>query len=134
MTACNKVQETSAYTRIVFNSDSLRVITSSVNKKLETMSILYGNDKAYDSALDSTGTHVPGEIFTFVTWQYHDNPFFYGSTINGELLSIESIHVNEGSAIDYKIDEGNPLPVNGVMLHQEERVKYILEHTPSLLP
>jgi len=134
VSACNTGKETSEYTRIVFNADSLRVISSSVNKKLETMSLLYGNDKAHRAMMDSSSTHMLGEVYKFVTWQYHDNPFFYGSKINGELLSVESIYIRKSGAIDYKIEKGNPQPVNNSKLNQTERIKYILAYKPSPLP
>ncbi|HWV71503.1 MAG TPA: hypothetical protein VN040_07310 [Pseudosphingobacterium sp.] len=132
--ACNTGKETSEYTRIVFNADSLRVISSSVNKKLETMSLLYGNDKAYRAMMDSSSTHMLGEVYKFVTWRYHDNPFFYGSKINGELLSVESIYIRENGAVDYKIEKGSPGPVNNSKLNQTERIRYILAYKPSPLP
>lgn len=134
VSACNTGMDTSEYTRIVFNADSLRVISSSVNKKSETMSLLYGNDKAYQVMMDSSSTHMLGEIYKFVTWQYHDNPFFYGSKINGELLSVESIYIRKNGSVDYKIEKGNPQPVNNNKLTQTERIKYILAYKSSPLP
>lgn len=134
VSACNKSSEKSALTRIVFDAGNLHVISSSVNKKLETMSVLYGNAKAYDAALNATGKHVSGEEYTFVTWKYHENPLWYGSKINGELLSIEGINVHSSDVIDYHLEKGTPMPVNNDLLDQKERISYILEYRPSILP
>jgi len=133
MAACNNGGKTRAYRRIVFNAAGLQVLSSSVNKKLETMSLLYGNSEACQTLIESD---IPdsGGVFKFVTWQYHDNPFFYGSKINGELLSVESIGIQGNGLIDYEIEKGDPLPVNGIKLSRQERIKYILGHKQSQLP
>lgn len=134
-TACNKSNKTDEYRRIVFNADNSRVISSSVNKSLETMSLLYANDSAYRYATGSNDKpNHPTQIYTFVTWQYHDNPYFYGSKINGELLSVESIRIYRDGRIDYTIEQGVAMPVNGNLLNTEERVNYILGHELSSLP
>src|SRR5688500_8844871 len=88
MTACQQAPDDTR-TRIVYDAGDQRVITHSVNKKLETMSILYGNASAYNAALAGDGRHQAGERYTLVTWQYHENPLWYGSKVNGELLSVE---------------------------------------------
>lgn len=135
--ACSKLVEESG-DRIVFHSEGLGVITSSANQALNTMSVLYGNMEAYNAALLANDRHVSDEIFTFVTWKYDENPLWLGSQINGELLSVEKIEVSslpeEGIAINYRVEKGNPLPVNGILLERQERISYILGHRPAVLP
>jgi len=137
MNSCNKSSDHN-FKRIVFDPEGLQVVTSSVNKKLETMSILYGNAEAYSAALSAESTHAAGEKYTFVTWKYDENPLWYGTTINGELLCVERVQVfslDDGKLkIDYQIKLGKPLPVNGEILNQQDRIDYILEHKPSVMP
>ncbi|UYQ91723.1 cytochrome P460 family protein [Chitinophaga horti] len=121
LTAC---KETDTHTRIVFDPGDEQMITSRVNKRQETMSVLYGNPSAFNAALK--GDTLPGANYTLVTWKYHDNPLFYGSTINGELLRVERLEVGT-TAIDYQVEQGTPQA-------RDERVKYILSMQPSMMP
>lgn len=137
LTACSKSKKESG-DRIVFHSDGLGVITSSANQTLKTMSVLYGNEEAYNAALLANGLHVSGEVFRFVTWKYDENPLWLGSQINGELLSVEKIEMtslpDKSTGIDYQIEKGTPTSVNGVELDRQQRISYILGHRPSVLP
>lgn len=137
--ACNQTEDNhSKLSRIIFDAHGQRPISSSVNRNLGTMSILYGNPEAYQSALVSNGEHIAGEEYTYVTWKYGVDPVYDGSDINGELLSVEEIEVASGgdgrTAINYQIKKGEPLPVNGKHLKENERIAYIFEHQPSILP
>lgn len=136
--SCKRVREKKEYTRIVFDSDSLRVVSSAVNKKLETMAVLYGNNVGYKTLIGSGSNHRAGELYKFVTWKYQDNPSFYGSKINGELLSVETISIQPGQGesikINYRVERGKILPVNGVALNKQERISYILAYKPAILP
>lgn len=138
-TACNQTKDNnSKLSRIVFDAHGQQPISSSVNKSLGTMSILYGNPGAYQRALLANGKHIAGERYTYVTWKYGTDPVYEGSDINGELLSVEEIEVtldeNGRTEINYLIKKGEPLPVNGKHLKEKERIAYIFEHQPSILP
>lgn len=134
LTACRREPSNSG-TRIVYDAGDQRVITHSVNKQRETMSILYGNTSAYEAALAGNGSHRAGEAYTLVTWRYHDNPMWYGSKINGELLSVEQLRVTSADGqMDYHVERGTVEPVNGRAMPQEERIRYLLEHRPSIMP
>ena len=132
-TACRQPQPQTG-TRIVFDAGGQRVITHSVNKRQETMSILYGNAPAYAAALSGNGLHRAGERYTFVTWKYHDNPMYYGSKINGELISVEALQFTPAGQIDYQVMRGKVPPVNGRPLDRESRIRYLLEYRPSIMP
>lgn len=127
LVSCRQIDTKENFQRIVFDSTDLIVVSSSVNKKLETMSLLYsGRDLSQGANSD--------KVYKFVTWRYSEHPYYIGSTINGELLSTETINVYESGNTVYSIDEGVPFPVNGKLLTEEERVQYILGHTPFSLP
>lgn len=125
--------------RLIFNSRNLKVITTAINPNLETMSVLYGNEKAYRAALNGNGQHVSGEKYVYLTWKYIENPKWFGSNISKDLLALESINVKQDEQTDYliydyKIEKGNPLPVNGIQLKQGERIAYLFEYKPAVLP
>ncbi|HVI45371.1 MAG TPA: hypothetical protein VM802_10890 [Chitinophaga sp.] len=136
-TACRQAAD-KTHTRIVYDAGARRVITHAVNKKLETMSILYGNASAYNTALAGNGLHQANELYTFVTWRYHENPLWYGSKVNGELLSVEHLRIispdDAPAQMDYQVESGEVLPVNGRLLSREERIRYLLEYHPSIMP
>tara|TARA_R110002051_G_scaffold15064_2_gene47632 strand:- start:25428 stop:25901 length:474 start_codon:yes stop_codon:yes gene_type:complete len=140
LTACSKyTKEETTSNRVIFDSRDLKVITTAINPNLETMSVLYGNEKAYRAALDGNRQHVSGEKYVYLTWKYIENPKWFGSNISKNLLAIESINVKQDEQTDdliydYKIEKGNPLPVNGIQLKQGDRIAYLFDYKPSVLP
>ncbi|MBP0902222.1 hypothetical protein ACFSKN_04945 [Mariniflexile gromovii] len=125
--------------RLIFDHESMIVITTVINPKLETMAVLYGNKRAYQAALLENDVHNPGEEYIYVTWKYIENPRWFGSNISKDLVSVERIRVKQDEereylVFDYRIEKGNPLPVNGVQLNKKARMDYIFEYRPSVLP
>lgn len=125
------------YARVIFDPNGLKVIASSVNRQLGTMSILYGNARAYRRALTDSAAHTGGEEYSFVTWRYAGNPLYDGSDINGELLCIEHIETSSQAnkvSIAYELKLGKPMPVKGKLLNKLDRIHYIFGYRPSILP
>jgi len=129
-------------TRELFDAGEQRVITSFADNRQQTMSTLYGNGSARRAAVAGVGAQrshdaglVPGAIYTLVTWGQVKNTYWYGSQINGPLLSIERVSVSPDSAIDYKVLRGT---VRGDSARQvtdtSSRVKLILGRRASVLP
>lgn len=138
-TACRQSTPDKADTREMFNARGLRVITSFANRKARTMSVLYGNEAARKTALAGYMQHIPGEVFTLVTHQQHDNKYWYGSYLNGALLYVETVRnqaaEGEPAKLSYELVQGQP-PVDstGGAVTVEKRLAYILSHTPSVFP
>lgn len=136
--SCIPEKTSEQFSRIVFDPAGLKVITSSVNRQLGTMSILYGNSQSYQQALTESTGHTAGEEYSFVTWKYEGNPLYDGSDINGELLCVEHITTQRSQAgkvtITYELKQGKPMPVKGKSLNKLERIHYIIEHRPAILP
>ncbi|MCM4162981.1 MULTISPECIES: hypothetical protein [unclassified Arenibacter] len=140
LTACgrnSKVETTSD--RLIFDSRDLKVITTAINPNLETMSVLYGNEKAYEVALKGNGRHILGEQYLYVTWKYRENPRWFGSNITEDLLSVEKIDVKKDEQrdyliIDYHLEYGAPTSIDGNQLVQQDRITYIFEYRPFILP
>jgi len=66
--------------REVFDAEGLRVITAFANRKKQTLSVLYG----YPLSL-----HRAAKLVTF---RQVDHPSWYGSYINGDVLSVDTIN------------------------------------------
>lgn len=92
--------------REVFPTVGLQVITSFANRQLHTMSVLYGNANALQSAIGGYKTHGNGELYRLVTYEQADNKYWYGSYINGTVKSVETIRSNAAGALVYSLDKG----------------------------
>ncbi|NLR59196.1 hypothetical protein HGH93_13860 [Chitinophaga polysaccharea] len=67
-----------------FNDSGYQVITTMINEKANSVAMLYGNKAAMN--LPSSGA-----VYKLVTYREQDNQFWFGSYINGELLSVETV-------------------------------------------
>jgi hypothetical protein len=116
-----------------FNALGYRVVTSSINKKLGTMSTLYGNKIALANAI--AGNTKPGEEFTLITWKQQDDDRWFGAKIPGDLQTVETLKTDEiGKGAAYQCFKGKSLVPDTDTGHQAERIKYILEQKPSVMP
>ncbi|MFC3562853.1 hypothetical protein [Pedobacter jamesrossensis] len=123
--------------RVVFDSKGQKAITSSVSKKLRTVSILFGNQAALESALKG-GAHRGGEMFTFVTWNQDNEKFWFPGLINGKIKSIEVVNiVLRGNTLkpDYRLVQGTaPKRLTDQLYTQSERIEFITSQRPSIYP
>lgn len=129
-TACKNARPSNDQARIVFDAGSLRFIASSLNPKQETMSALYGNDSALQSLANGGHQAAAGTVMKLVTWRFHDNPQYFGSKINGELLSVEIIQADSRDSVTYRLDFGTlqrPAP-------QAERIAHIMGYKSVQIP
>ena len=137
--ACNRSATDSSAKREMFDAKGQEVITSSANEKQGTMSVLFGNSAALQAALDSTGRHKPGEVFTLATWERVANPHWYGTYINGRIKTVETICIlpslRGAIKIEYKLIKGpGPKDDNGNTISLQERISFILNQDPSVFP
>ncbi len=119
-----------------FSAAGLKVITTFINKKQGTMSTLYGNPLALKTAISGTNT-VAGEVLALVTWKQQADVHWFGANIPGNLQSVEMIKTNSNGAlapIDYKRYEGKTLTLNADTMHQAERIRFIFNQKPSVMP
>ncbi|MBB6127740.1 hypothetical protein [Mucilaginibacter lappiensis] len=121
-----------------FSKAGLKVITSSINKKEQTMSTLYGNDLALKTAISGTTSYPPGENLTLVTWSQQDDDRWFGAKIPADLLSVEVVKIissNTGSITTiYQRFTGKKLIKDTDTAHQQERINYIFSQKPSVMP
>ena len=115
----------------------LKVITSFINKQLGTMSTLYGNQLALQKAIGFNEHVLADEVFTLITWKQQPDAHWFGANIPGDLLSIEVLETTVNSdtvVINYQLYEGKNLELNADPLHRSERIKFILDLKPSVMP
>jgi hypothetical protein len=125
--------------RAMFDAGRQTVITSHLDQKQQTMSILYGNAAAYRAVLDSNGRHTSGEVFTLTTWQQVPNPHWYGSYINGRVKTVETVSIllslRGDTLTEYKLLKGDgPRDGNGQPIDRQDRIDFVLGLKPSVFP
>lgn len=132
-TACKNEDPNRDHVRLVFDAGSLKFISSSLNKKKETMSALYGNTLALQSLFKKKERPEAGTKIKLVTWKYHENPQYVGGTITGELLSVETVETNSNGKTSYwkETDSGDGNMSN---IDKEQRIQYILGYQPVVMP
>ncbi|CAI8810719.1 hypothetical protein [Chryseobacterium sp. IT-36CA2] len=120
-----------------FNAMNLKVVTSSINHKKQTMMTLYGTDSAIDDLKDDA-EKIKGKerILALITWSQKEDPYWYGAKIPNNLLSVEIIKsqqpFSENSQILYQKYEGKDL--KKVNAEGVDRIHTILSMKPSIMP
>jgi hypothetical protein len=137
--ACNNSAPDKAHSREIYNAGNQQVITTFANRKLQTMSVLYGNEAVKECALSGCATHHQGEAFTLVVYKQGGNKYWYGSYINGTLKSVETVSTlpTEGKTDNfiYHLQQGQaPTDSLGRKITPTDRTRYILSHQPSVFP
>ena len=133
--ACSKSVPDKAHTREIFDAGGEQVITSFANRKLQTMSVLYGNGAAKKSALSGYRTHTIGEEFTLVIYKQAANKYWYGSYINGAVKSIEKLSLPRNTEeFTYTLKGQAPADSLGKPAAVADRARNILSHQPSVFP
>jgi hypothetical protein len=119
---------------IHFKGRGLKVMNTLINKKNGTMSTLYGNDIALISAMSGSQRPAPGMELVLVTWAQQPNSYWYGNNIPGRLLSLETVRTPTESKISYSLFEGQSPPRNQYRATGKNRISFILNQKPSVLP
>ena len=136
---CNRQATDKAQTREMYDAGGEQVITTFVNRKLQTISILYGNEAAKECAIAGYTTHHHGEEFTLVVYKQANNKYWYGCYINGTPKSVETVSTlpTEGKtdSLTYHLQQGQaPTDSLGRQITTADRIRYILSHQPSVFP
>jgi hypothetical protein len=112
----------------------LKVITSSINKKLGTMSTLYGNEPALSASRTGVSGTTAEETFELVTWQQQADEHWFGAKIPANLTSVEYVTVGTNQAVHYQRYEGTQLTLVKDTLNAAERTAYIFKQKASIMP
>lgn len=120
--------------RFMFEPGDLQFISSSFNPDQQTMSALYGNQQALSmlTAPDKklTATDFKGTDLKLVTYRMQDDPNYFGSKVNGELLLVERLASDPKGKLAYGIEFGQSLPGQS----KEQRMAQILDQEPVQFP
>jgi hypothetical protein len=115
-----------------------KVITSYIDKKDSTMSILYGNDLARKTFIASENKIIPNEMLALVTWKQKADENWFGANIPGSVKTIELIKTsdskNGATSIAYNLYQGKEFTPSKDTINNQVRIKYIFSQQPSVMP
>ena len=138
LSACSDSTKPTLAPETIFEAKGLHVITSNFNKKLGTMSTLYGNGPALEAARNGSNHHVSGEIFTLVTWTREANPFWFGGNINGARQTVETVRVlpseKDDARVEYEVETDGENVLEKVNFDKQERINFIFDQKASVFP
>jgi hypothetical protein len=141
-------KEASPPGNLPFDPLQWKVISSFINRRDSTMSVLYGNDLAVTHARTmGTSAYPPGSILSLITWKQKDDAHWYGAMIPGQIKSIEFVDVkaaSSGQLSNFSQDqEGAYHDYEGVPLQEitvsdsstlNARINFILSQKAAAMP
>jgi hypothetical protein len=91
-----------------------RVVTSSIDPAHQTMSTLFGNDAAIESArTPGHAEYAAGSVLAQVTWSQREDEHWFGGRIPQRFQAMEIVHITPGlegkPTADYERLEGASL-------------------------
>ena len=92
------------------NPFQCRVITSWIDKRDSTMTTMFGNDVAVQSARTSAAMPYPvGAVLSVVTWNQQEDPRWFGGNIPEKVKMVEFVTVTKPESFSFDRYEGTPL-------------------------
>jgi len=120
-----------------FSKLGLKVISSCINKKLGTMSTLYGNRQALMNFIADSNKEAPGELIELITWKQQADEHWFGANIPGNLLALEVVKTGiaeNSSSISYHRFITHNLSPDKDTTNKQSRISYIFEQKASVMP
>jgi hypothetical protein len=134
--ACNNGKAPKLAPEYLFTPKDEQVISSIINNKNGTIAIVFGNNAAVKSAGESKNTHFPGERFTMITWKQKPMPHWYGTHMNGEIFTIETVAIVKGGKGENRF-RYHAQPQSGYRAgnqNEQQRIKFIISRPAAVFP
>ena len=113
----------------MFEPGKLQFISSSFNPDRQTMSALYGNREGL--SLLEEPTNNQGQVsLKLVTYKMQEDPQYFGSKVNGELLRVEAVKSGKDGKLQYTTEYGEIPPHDSIT----QRIADILDTDPLKFP
>ncbi|WP_207420183.1 hypothetical protein [Desertivirga brevis] len=138
LSSCNNDNAPGLAPEDLFDNDELKVISSVINEKKGTISIIYGNDLAFQSAKDESKQHYEGELYKMVTWKQKPMPHWYGTDMNGAIVSVETVEVSKKAdgelSFNYHVEPGPNKEAIPKDHDKERRSAFIVNQRAAVFP
>lgn len=136
--SCTQKHQTQLAPEYLFDQSDEHVISSVINNKQNTISIIYGNDLALKYAHDTLRMHTRGEKFIMVTWIQKPMPHWYGTNMTGNTLSVETVKVSQnpnGDVLyDYQLQQKDGHHLVKREANNDKRIKLITGQMAAVFP
>jgi hypothetical protein len=113
-------------------------ITAFLDQNENTISVLYGDPAAFESATSDFKHHTAGEHFVLITYQLKDFYYDYDAQARGLVERVEYISgpdPKDSNKFSYNISVGKPpRDSTGVPYRDSDRIKFIFSHKPYTYP
>lgn len=113
-------------------------ITAFVNMEESTISVLYGDSAAFESAHQYFKRHTAEEHFVLITYKLKDFYYDYDAQARGGLERVEyisDIDPKDNNKFSYRMTFGQmPVDKKGARYNDKDRVKFIFSHQPYQYP
>lgn len=131
-------EEASIPRSIAFSIAGLKMMTSFIDRRSGSMSVLYANQLAMDNAAKKNAGPTTGERLVLVTWKQKIDSNWFGARVPGHLHSVELVTTRiEGTAAlttAYQIYVEGNLITRPAPQYSKERTKFVLDQLPSIFP
>ncbi|MFN0254778.1 hypothetical protein [Pedobacter ureilyticus] len=117
----------------LYDAKNQQMISSSINSRNGTISLLYGKDETLSSKRYSEGAN-----YTLVTWKQKPMPGWYGTNMNSAIYSVETMSVQPGTNhqlnLRYQFKTGPSFDVKNTIPSAKERINFILTQPKAVQP
>lgn len=112
----------------------LHAITSTIQPKDSTTTVLYGNNQAYEYAASTGDDNYPeGAILFEVTWQQQPDEQWFGGKVPKAIKTIERVALTSGGKVEYTLFQGN-LHQKTTPINSKERIAHITGQRIAVSP
>ncbi|WP_031530898.1 hypothetical protein [Dyadobacter crusticola] len=137
-TSCDDRNTATLAPEYLYDAGNEKVIKSILNNKKGTISMLYGNDLALQTARDSLSKPSIGAHYTLVTWKQKPMPHWYGTNINAGIYSVEQVKVTgrneESFTFDYNFQPGPSYAAGDNKPVEDQRILFITSQQAAVFP
>lgn len=95
VTACEQEKQTVFAPEYLHAEKGLQLITSVIDNRDSTISLIYGNELAVQYGRSVVSVHQPAEQYVMVTSLLRPMPQWYGTNMNGAIIRIEQVVTNQ---------------------------------------
>lgn len=135
---CGKTKFARLAPETLYDVNNLKVVKSIINNKKGTISVLYGNDPALKMAMDPMQQVRAGAEFTLVSWNQKPMPQWYGTNMNKDIYSVETVKVLRRNAqaltFDYEFQTGPGIKPGDLRADKDKRIGFIITQQAAVFP
>ncbi|QEM14234.1 hypothetical protein [Mucilaginibacter rubeus] len=136
--ACRQKKNAVLAPEYLYEVKNQKPICSLIDNKKGNILMLYGNDVALRAANYPVTKQLPGAYYTLVTWKQKQMPGWYGTNMNGQIYTVETLKISQVAAgplkSDYQFVPGGAYASTVARPDRNERIRFIIDQRAAVLP